>query len=343
MSSARCLSPSRAAVLGAMLTLSGIPSAALAQTPPPAETSPAETSPAAVAAQARFDRGRALFLQDRFAEALPEFRASLETFRSPNTRLYAGLCLQRLGRLAEAHAELSRTLSEADALVATDRRYEGARDLARRGVAELDPRVAQLSVRVVDPPPGVTVRVGDAALDASALGVALPYDPAEVIVRAEAPGFVSAQQSVRLTAGGRASIELALRPAPPATSAPVAFPDGTAPSTRGGGVRVAGFVIGGLGIASLVTFGVLGSMASSDFDELSRVCPRPACTAERVRQINDGEQLTTMANVTLGVGAAALVAGVVMIAVGGRRAVGERATQAYVDPTLGTVGVRGAF
>lgn len=331
-------SPSRAAVLTALLALPGVPAVARAQTPPPAPA-----TPATVAAQARFDRGRALFQQNHFAEALPEFRASLEQFRSPNTLLYVGLCLRRLGRLAEAYGELSRAASEAGA----DRRYDDARDLALRGVAELEPRVAQLSVRVVDPPPGVTVRVGRVTLDAGALGRPLPYDPAQVTVVAEAPGFLPSQQPVRLTAGGRASIELALRRAPPAAAASSpstrVTPPAARPASRGGGVRVAGLVVGGLGVASLATFAVLASMASSRFDDLSQVCPRPACTAARVREIDDGEQLTTMANVTLAVGAVAVVAGAVMIAVGGPRPADERRAQAYVDPSLGTIGVRGAF
>lgn len=344
MPSPRRSSPSRAAVLAALFTASGIPASALAQSPPSAQA-----TPAAVAAQARFDRGRALYQQDHFAEALPEFRASLELFRSPNTRLYVGLCLQRLGRFAEAFAELSRTASEAGDLVATDRRYESARDLARRTLAEVEPRVAQLSVRVVDAPAGVSVHVGSTGLDAAALGVALPYDPGEVTVVAEAPGFLPARQSVRLAPGGRAAIELSLRRAPASVAVvapPVEGPVGPPVEgpRRGGGVRVAGFVVGGLGVASLVTFGVLGAMASSQYTELSRVCPVRACGAAQVQQINDGVTLTTAANVTLGVGIAAVVAGAVMIAVGGPRAAAvEPRAQAWVDPTSGVVGVRGAF
>jgi hypothetical protein len=341
MPSPRRPSCPRAAALAVMLAAAGIPAVALAQSPPSAAA-----TPAAVAAQGRFDRGRALFQQDHFAEALPEFRASLELFRSPNTRLYVGLCLQRLGRFADAFAELSRTAAEAGDLVATDRRYEGARDLARRSLAEVEPRVAQLSVRVVDPPPGVTVRVGTTTLDAAALGVAIPFDPAEVTVVAEAPGFLPTRQSVRLTPGGRATIELAMRRAPvtAGVTPPVTTPGEYVPPTRrGGGVRVAGFVVAGLGAASLVTFGVLGGMASSQYDDLSRVCPVRACGPAQVAQIDDGVGLTTGANVMLGVGIVAAVAGVVMIAVGGPKAATEPAAMAYVDPASGTVGVRGAF
>ncbi len=360
MPTARRPSSPRAAALAVMLAAAGVPSVALAQSPPSAAA-----TPAAVAAQGRFDRGRTLFQQDHFAEALPEFRASLELFRSPNTRLYVGLCLQRLGRFAEAFAELSRTAAEAGDLVATDRRYEGARDLARRSLAEVEPRVAQLSVRVVDPPlaeveprvaqlsvrvvdppPGVTVRVGSTTLDAAALGVAIPFDPAEVTVVAEAPGFAPARQSVRLTPGGRASIELALHRATVSVAPPVTGPgpgEHPPPPRRGGGVRVAGFVVAGVGAASLAVFGVLGGMASSQYNDLTRVCPVRACGPAQVAEIDSGVGLTTGANVMLGVGIAAAVAGGIMIAVGGPRSGPDPQMAAYVDPASGTVGVRGAF
>ncbi|MBK6534670.1 MAG: hypothetical protein IPF99_35505, partial [Deltaproteobacteria bacterium] len=109
--------------------------------------------------------------------------------------------------------------------------------------------------------PGVTVRVGRTTLDAEAMGVLLPYDPAEVTVVAEAPGFLPSQQSVRLTAGGRASIELALRAAPaerdgaPAQTGPRRAP---AAGSAGGGAswwaasgRVAGH-LRGAGLDGLV-------------------------------------------------------------------------------------------
>ena len=49
-----------------------------------------------------FDRGRALFQDRDYERALAEFRASLELYRSPNTRLYVGVCLKELSRFAEA-------------------------------------------------------------------------------------------------------------------------------------------------------------------------------------------------------------------------------------------------
>jgi hypothetical protein len=73
-----------------------------------AQGSTAATNQSA-AAQARFDAGRQRFERAEWEGALEEFRASLELYRSPNTRLYIGLCLLRLDRVADAFNELTRT------------------------------------------------------------------------------------------------------------------------------------------------------------------------------------------------------------------------------------------
>ena len=323
--------------------------------PEVAAQTPVTSTPSAVAAQARFDHGRELYLAGNSGDALSEFRASLELFRSPNTRLYVGLCLQRLGRFAEAYEELSRTVVEAGDMIATDRRYEGARDLARQSVAEIEPHVALLTLRAESLPPGLEVHVGDVALDVGALGVARAFEPGELEVVARAPGFAPFRETVRPAAGARASVAIVLRPPteppppPPAAVVPpvegpvVAAPLAPTVAARvGGGVRVAGFAVGGVGVGSLVAFAVLGSMASSQYSSLSQVCPRPACTADRVQEINRGVTLTAGANAMLGVGLVAVVAGAVMIGVGGPRAVAP-AAEAFVDPARGIVGVRGAF
>ena len=74
-----------------------------------------------------------------------------------------------------------------------------------------------------------------------------------------------------------------------------------------------------------------------------RACLRTAaCTADRVRDIDQGAAFTAGANAMLGVGLTALVAGVVMIGVGGARPV-TPAVEAFADPSRGVLGVRGAF
>ncbi|MBL8605467.1 MAG: hypothetical protein JNK72_26285 [Myxococcales bacterium] len=327
---------------------------ASAQTAQPA--TPTTTS--ATAAQARFDRGRTLYEANDFAAALPEFRASLELFRSPNTRLYIGLCLLRLNQLGEAYAELDRTFREASDLAGTDRRYENTRGLARRELDGLAPRIGRLTVTVARTVPGLSVRVGEGELPAAAYGVELPYTPGDVVVRAEAPGYQSFSQTVHLSARAQSGVNVVLSASQVARPTPSAEPvrvqvEGPEPSPStvrvGGGVRTAGFVVLGLGVAGLGAFGVLGNLASNRYNDLLGVC-RGRCPSSRNAEIEEGEQYELMANVALGVGATLAVTGIIMVAAGGPRTVlressgpSARRWQPYVDLNRGLLGVHGAF
>ncbi|MBK6535337.1 MAG: tetratricopeptide repeat protein [Deltaproteobacteria bacterium] len=61
-------------------------------------------------AQQRFTRGTALYDARDFPQALVEFRASIELYGSPNTRLYLARCLRELGRLDESVPEFERAM-----------------------------------------------------------------------------------------------------------------------------------------------------------------------------------------------------------------------------------------
>ncbi len=302
------------------------------------------------AAQARFDAGRARFERSEWEGALEEFRASLELYRSPNTRLYIGLCMVRLNRVADAFNELTRTVNEAADLARADRRYEATRDRARRELEPLDAQVARMTLRVVDAPPGLTVRVGASAVATGALGVPLAFDPGVAEVVAEAPGYQTFRQSVRLAPGGSASIEIGLRALP--SGSPVVSPSvtaarepGASTPSRGGGVRIAGFVVGGLGLAGLGMFVGFGLQAQQRYDALVVACRGTRCPESNVPAIDEGAQWQTLANVGLGVGIGLLVTGTIMVAVGGPRAAAEApaALRVWTDPTRGTIGVAGAF
>lgn len=305
------------------------------------------------AAQARFDAGRQRFERSEWEGALEEFRASLELYRSPNTRLYIGLCLLRLDRVADAFNELTRTVNEASDLARADRRYEATRDRAQRELAPLDARVARMTLRAVDPPPGLTVRVGGHSVSTGALGVALAFDPGNVEVVGEAPGFRTFRQSVRLSPGATASIEIGMQPlAPQGVVIPSrgVSPVGVTPAvqSRGGGVRVAGFVVGALGLAGFGMFVGFGLQAQQRYDALVTACRGGRCPASNIPAIDEGAQWQNLANIGLGAGIGLLVTGVIMVAVGGPRAVteapsGRPTVRLWTDPSQSALGVAGAF
>src|SRR5262249_45611977 len=117
--------------------------------PPPTS---ADGSSLAIALR-KYDEGRSAYHAGDYARALAAFQASLELRASPNTQLYIGRCLQRLGKLASAHAALVLAGKQAEDVIITqhDARYKATADAAASEAAALAPRVPHLEVIL---PPG---------------------------------------------------------------------------------------------------------------------------------------------------------------------------------------------
>jgi serine/threonine-protein kinase len=331
----------------------------------------AQQDPAHVAAaQQRFERGLALYDRREFVAALPEFRAALELYATPNIRLYVGLCLKSTGRLAAAYAELQRTHTEARDRAATNPDYADARDVSAQALDELRPQLAHLVVRVTPANAPVRVRIGETEVLPAMFGLPIPFDPGEVRVTAEGIEYRAEPVTVRLVANATAETTLTLqatatapadvgvrvptitptRPENARTSTPMtAIPQTLVSQVTGGGVRTAGVVVAGIGVAGVVAFAVLGTLSNTLYDDLVTRCPRRCVTSTDLADVDTGEGYDLAANISLGVGLAAVLAGSIMIAVGGPRAVDDggdtrRARVApWLDPERSMAGVSGAF
>ncbi len=323
----------------------------------PQGAQPASRDPVRMtAAQQRFDRGRTLFEQHDYAGAIPELRASLDLYSSPNTRLYLGLCLLQTGSLAEAHAELQRTHAEARDRAAVNPNFANTRDLAEREIAALRPRLAQVVVRVAAPVTGMTVRVGATEVLPAMFGLPIFLDPGEVTVVSQAPGYVTFRETQRVGAGEAREVVVGLTREPPRNLAPpMAEPvheTARVPVERvtGGGVRTAGFVVMGVGALGLGAFALFGSFASSSWDDANRTPPTQRGSVAHRDMVDAGERWQLLANIGLGVGIGLVATSAVMIAVGGPRVTIEEEEQRrtarvtpWIDLARGAAGVSGAF
>jgi len=313
------------------------------------------------AAQQRFDRGFELFDRHDYATAITEFRASLELAASPNTRLYVGLCLLQTGALAEAHAELQRTFTEARDRAVSDPRYTNARNIAERELNAVRPRLGRLVVRADGAPAGAVLRAGSLEIIPAMLGIPLYFDPGEITLTGDAPERAPFRQTVRLAADVTTEVAVtferatvARAPNPNASLVTVRTePPRRLPVERvtGGGVRTAGYVVGGLGVLGVGAFALFGNFAMTRFEEVSLACNNRRCaTRAQEGNIDEGETWQLAANVSLGVGVGLLVTGAIMIAVGGPRVTVEEEEERrtatispYVDAAGQTLGVHGAF
>jgi len=270
-------------------------------------------------AQQRFTRGTTLYDARDFPRALEEFRASIELYGSPNTRLYLARCLRELGRLDEALPEFERAVREASDRAHLDPRYAQTRDAAQAELAQVEPRVGRLTLTVPDVPEGATIRVNQRVVPVAALGIAMPVMPGAVAIRIEAPGFEPEQRQAEVTAGHEATVGVALRRLPPveapAEASVLVRPAVDTPRGRGPGRSLAWIGVG-VGVAGLAGFGAFYALASGRYDDLGARCGAGGCGTVAPSEVDEGRTFQTLTNISLGVGIAGAAAAVTLFALG---------------------------
>jgi hypothetical protein len=234
-----------------------------------------------VMAQALFDEAKKLVEAGRVAEACPKFLASFRLDPKPGGAFNLGDCYERIGQTASAWARYLEAASLAEQAKQAERAAY-ARDAARA----LEPKLARLTIAVPKGLAGLEVKRDGAVIDPAAWGTAVPVDPGRHTIEAAAPGKAPLSFSIDVAAGNAgARVEIpelldrsnAVAPPPPPPGVPVAPPPpapvvkappppspppapepaAPGPSKR----RVAAFVTGGLGVASLVAGAITGGLA----------------------------------------------------------------------------------
>jgi hypothetical protein len=264
-----------------------------------------------------FREGRALFAEGKTDAACQKFKASQALEASPGTLLNLAACHHAQGKTATAWAEFV-----AAARLARAQNKDRQATEANRRAAELEATLSYLTVRVVEPVPGLEVRRGGALLEPSVYGVRVPVDPGTYAIEASAPGYEPLRLEV-IVASGRKDEQLeiphlqpkATRAAPPAKAASTgaAPPAGPTEATQASTLPTSSksshtlpWVLGGVGSAFLVTGAVAGVLALRSNQAASDLCPQPSnCNDPSARSTADRRDTEALiANIGLGVGLA---------------------------------------
>jgi len=272
-------------------------------------------------AQQRFEEGLSHYRARRYDDALRAFRASYELAPSPNSRLFIGRSLRELGELGRAYGELRLAASEAEQRGRTDPRYEPTAEAADTEAGELEPRIGRVTVTMDDPPAGLRVTVAGREFTDAGLGLAVPVDPGEITIAAEAEGREPVRMTRRLRAAEEVSLALRMERiadgagagALPPVVAPDPSRDGPPVGDGASPLAVGGWIATGLGAAAAVSFAVFYALADARFEDLSGECLPSACPPDRRADIDEGRAFQTYANVSLGVSVASLALGVSLL------------------------------
>jgi hypothetical protein len=306
-----------------------------------AQVSPADQAVAA----ALFDDGKKLLAAGRVDEACDKLAQSQKIEPLLGTLLNLARCHEQQGRTASAWIEFSAAAEIAGRT--KDARLEGARERARA----LEAKLARLTVRIAARPEGLVVRLDGKDLGVAALGTAIPLDPGEHLVEVGASRkqlwsqkvvIPSGAQSVAVdvpTLADEAPAPAALPPPPPpmAPVAPVSPVSPEAPDTQPGrstGRFVAGFVVGGVGVAGVIVGAAFGGLTFSKKGQIGTHCTSAgACDTTGYGLQQDAHQDATISTVAFAAGLAAVAAGTILVVTAGSPS--SRRPAAWIAPTVG--------
>jgi hypothetical protein len=261
-------------------------------------------------AEALFEEGKALLQQKRYPEACAKLKASHDLDREAvGTLLNLALCHEATQKYATAWVEFREVAAK------SANKREDRVAVAREHEAKLLSLLSYITI-VVEPgarAAGLTVELDGAPIDEAAWGTALPMDPGAHVVRSSAPGLRTRTQEVVLAAdkAERRTFSIAaLDPAPPGEAPPA--------RTASSGHRTLGFVLGAAGLASAATGVVFGIVAVNKNSRVRSLCPSDVCPGTDEKSAAEGELRAAktdaiVSDLTIGVGALALVAGAYLV------------------------------
>ncbi|MGZ6083852.1 MAG: tetratricopeptide repeat protein [Polyangiales bacterium] len=322
-----------ALLLAAQLAVAPFASAVGVQ---PAQATPVQREQA----QAKFVKGRDLFAKKKYAEALEQFRGSMEIVASPNARLYAARSLREMGKLVEAYVEFGRTEIEAKELAPQDPRYVKTGESAAAERKEIEPKLGFVTIKIDHASDTTSIEVGGEEVKRAQWGEATPVMAGSTKILVKTPGAPTIERTVTVTAGEKSELHIdatAPNGEPPVVKTEEPKPPTPEAPAQSNGLRTWSYVAGGVGIAGLATFGIFGAMSRSKYNDLKDSCHGP-CPPSRQSDIDSGKRSQTIANIGLVVGVIGVATGVTLFVLSGKK---EQKTEVVATPSW--IGVQGVF
>lgn len=244
-----------------------------------------------------------------------------------------GECEINTGRLVEGTERLRKLLREPkpeNPSAAVERAFSQAQVL----VEQTTPKLAGIKLSIVGPElDKVSVKVNGTPVLAATLGVEFPVNPGTQEIEIEAPGYFPTSESVSLSPGQKRTVSLELEARPPEVvaeapkpvqkvepepaPAPVRPAADPALADSGSSSNVPAYISYGVGLVGLGLGAGYGYAAKTDHDALVEKCPGNVCPASQRDALEAAKNKGTIATIGLGVGAAGVVLGTILLLVSG--------------------------
>ena len=303
----------------------------------------------AVAQQLFYD-AKKLIAEGKWSAACPKLEESLRLSQTAGTKFNLGDCYEHVGKTASAWAQFLSAATQTKMAGQKDRE-KAARDRA----AALEPKLSRLAIVVPaeSRPAGLEVKRDGELVGQAQWGEAVPVDPGEHNVIANAPGKRPWRAKVEVTgAGNSAKITVPDLDdaAPPAAAAPAEAPaQPTAPppdrgAQKGGAGSNAtlGWVLVGVGGAAIAGGVVMWILRGNESSKLDSACgpDGKSCPPSAADDIANGKTYTALGVGLFALGAVSAGAGVGVLVLGGKD---KNAAQVRLAPVGRGAGFVGTF
>lgn len=287
-------------------------------------TAAAQTAPKN--AETLFREGRQLMDAKDFATACPKFAESQKLEPAPGTLLNLADCYEKGGQTASAWT----TFKEAAKAAAARNRADWVTTATQRA-ALLEPKLATLAITVGRSAdvPSLRIERDGAAVERGVWGTAVPIDPGPHALVATASGKKAWSRKVEVAATKNVlvdvpvlEVETSTAPPPSLANEPLDEPPPPRPAKDGSGMRVAGYVVTGLGVVGLAVGTVTGVSALGKRSDAEAKCVSyPSnCSADATGANDDAKKLATISTVSLIAGGVLVAGGIVLIVIAPRSA-----------------------
>lgn len=277
-----------------------------------------------------FEKGRAALASGDYAGACAFFEESVRLDAAPGTVLNQGICSEKQGKYIEAVAFYR------NAALAFGKNASARSDAEKRA-DEAERKVALVIVRrSPNLPADARISINGRQLKAEELEQPMRIDPGPVELSVDADGFERNVTPVRAESGMQ-SEAIAVQGARLSTKTVIKT------EVRGGvsPLRTVGFVVGGVGVASLIVGGVTGALAMGQAGIYRDACDRSVspnvCDQRGYDSAQSLKTLAPLSTITLIAGGVLVGAGVTLILVAPKTSTAEkpRAGLLRFTPSLG--------
>lgn len=268
---------------------------------------------------------------EKYTDACPKFEESLRLDQGMGTQFNLAHCWEKLGRTASAWALFL------DVAAAARAGNQPDREAAAKGrAAALEPKLTRLRITFPEPAPEAKIYRDGQEVGKAAWGTAMPVDPGSHQIRVTARGKQEWTQDVKVPATSRTfsvtvptledlpSAQQRQDEALPQPEQDKVAQQAATPRDQkdSGGPNVPALVIGGVGVAALITGTVFALQGRADNNEALKLCRTPAAdgdhcltVAERERHdelVADARREQNIAYVSWAIGGAAVITSTIL-------------------------------